>query len=142
VPLEQQRAAVDADITRTEQAIKRYQLAFEAGTMAAEDCGPRLQELAAQLRDLRARACELDDELSGQPVLRVSDELFGEVRARIERIMEYGSPAEKKTLLKECIDELRIEGNRVYPRYRLPMAGVRIVGTLVGRGGLEPPTSR
>jgi len=47
---------VTADITRAEGAIKRYQLAFEAGEMEAQDCGARLQELGIQVRDLqRAR---------------------------------------------------------------------------------------
>jgi hypothetical protein len=37
------------------------------------------------------------------------------------------------------IAEIRVDGNEAAPLYRLPHAGVRIVGTLVGRGGLEPP---
>ena len=34
-----------------------------------------------------------------------------------------------------------IDGNEAAPLYRLPHAGVRIVGTLVGRRGLEPRAS-
>ena len=60
---------------------------------SAEDCGPRLQELAARLRDQRAHANELDQELGNQQVLQVTDELVGKVRARIERAIERRSPA-------------------------------------------------
>ncbi len=51
----EQIAAVTAEIVRLEQTMQRYHQAFEAGTMAPEDCGHRLQELGAQVRELRCR---------------------------------------------------------------------------------------
>lgn len=37
-----------------------------------------------------------------------------------------------------CVDELRIEGNRVYARYRLPMTGVRIAMNSVSFRLVDP----
>jgi hypothetical protein len=39
----------------------------------------------------------LDEELRDQPTLQVTDELLAKVRARIERIIEFRSPAEKSS---------------------------------------------
>jgi hypothetical protein len=61
----------------------RYQLAFEAGTMAAEDCGPRVQELSNQIRDLRAREVELKEAVDARRQFEVTDELLDHVSAAI-----------------------------------------------------------
>ena len=42
---EQELDIVDTDIAKTEQAIERYLLAFEAGTMPETQCGPRIRDL-------------------------------------------------------------------------------------------------
>ena len=44
-----------------------------------------------------------------------------------------GSAAQKKALLRQLIHEIPTDGRRAYPKYRVPMQEVRIVGTLVGR---------
>ena len=46
-----------------------------------------------------------------------------------------------EALLKTLIAEIRVEGDEAARLHRLPPAGVRIVGALVGRRGLEPRTS-
>jgi len=38
--------------------------------------------------------------------------------------------------------EVIVGGKVAYPKYRVPTAGVRIVGTLVGPVGFEPMTSQ
>jgi hypothetical protein len=42
------------------------------------------------------------------PMLQVSEKLLAKMRTKSERITENGSPAEKKAVLKDCTDELRI----------------------------------
>ncbi|HEY8841008.1 MAG TPA: hypothetical protein VIO80_10235 [Candidatus Dormibacteraeota bacterium] len=133
-------AAVAADITRAQDAIKRYQVAFEAGTMQPEDCGPRLQELGIQLRDLRSREAELELAMTDQAVPEITDEWIAEINDEIVATLNEGSPAQKKVLLKRLIVDVDIDGKVAYPKYRVPTAGVRIVGTLVVPRGLEPVT--
>ena len=53
--------------------------AFEAGTMPAEECGPRLEELGVQLRDLRGRDAELQLAMTDQIVPEVTDEWIAEI---------------------------------------------------------------
>jgi hypothetical protein len=60
----------------------------------------------------------------------------------IAQTIQTGSPAQKKALAKRLIVQVEIDGKVAYPKYRVPTAGVCIVGTLVGLDGLEPSTSR
>jgi hypothetical protein len=56
--------------------------------------------------------------------------------------MLNGTPGQRKALLKELIVEVRVEGrDSIIPTFRLPATPVRVTETVVGRGGLEPPTS-
>jgi hypothetical protein len=127
----QELAAVTGDITRTDDAVKRYQMAFEAGTMQPEDCGPRLQELGIQLRDLHAREAELELAMSDQGVLEITDEWITEIYDEIVETIKTGSPSQKKALAKRLIVQVEIDGKVAYPKYGVPTAGVRNVGTLV-----------
>jgi hypothetical protein len=45
-----------------------------------------------------------------------------------------------KALIKTLVAEIRVNGAEAFPFYRLPAAGVRIVGTLVDPRGFEPLT--
>ncbi len=137
----QELAVVTADITRAEGAIKRYQLAFEAGEMEAQDCGARLQELGIQVRDLRAREAELDLAMTYQTEVEVTDELIAAFHDEILETIEHGTPAQKKAINRRMFVEVIVDGKVAYPKYRVPTAGVRIVGTLVDPRGFEPLTS-
>ena len=56
--------------------------------------------------------------------------------------MLHGTPGHRKALLKELIVEVRVESrDSIIPTFRLPSTPVRVTETMVGRGGLEPPTS-
>jgi hypothetical protein len=89
----QELATVTRDITRTEDAAQRYQMAFEAGKMRPEDCGPRLQELGILRRDLHAREAGLELATSDQGVLEISDEWIAEIDNEIVETIRTGSPA-------------------------------------------------
>jgi site-specific DNA recombinase len=128
----EQLTSLRAEISRTEDVVRRYQLAFEAGTMAAEDCGPRVQELSNQIRDLRAREAELKEAVDARRQFEVTDELLDHAAREIEVALLNGSAAQKKALLRHLIHEIPTDGRHAYPKYRVPMQEVRIVGTLVG----------
>ena len=56
--------------------------------------------------------------------------------------MLNGTPGQRKTLLKELIVRVRVESrDSIVPTFGLPTTGVRVTESMVGRGGLEPPTS-
>ena len=55
--------------------------------------------------------------------------------------MLNGTPGQRKALLKELIVEVRVESrDSIIPTFRLPET-LRVMETMVGRGGLEPPSS-
>jgi hypothetical protein len=62
---QEQLAMVDGEIRRNEQAVERYLLAFEAGTLQAEVCGDRVRVLAQATAGLRSRREELVAQLEG-----------------------------------------------------------------------------
>ena len=56
--------------------------------------------------------------------------------------MQDGPVAQRKAILQKFVAEIRVESRRtIFPVFRLPFREVREVFRLVGRGGLEPPTS-
>ncbi len=52
------------------------------------------------------------------------------------------TPGQRKALVKELVVEVRVESrDSIVPTFRIPTAPVRVTEAVVGRGGLEPPTS-
>jgi hypothetical protein len=56
---------VEAELRRTNEAIERYLLAFEAGTLSDTHLAPRLQTLAAKTAELQHRQAELTVAIEG-----------------------------------------------------------------------------
>jgi hypothetical protein len=72
----------------------------------------------------------------------------------IDEILGHGTPAQRKALIEQLVDELHIVGpNRIQPIYRIPRPyesgeeapsdedAVRTMGNLVGDTGIEPAAS-
>lgn len=108
-------AAVTIEIVRTEEAMKRYHLAFEGGTMAHEDCGSRFQELGVQLRELRCREEELVQASSQDGSDPFDDSYVADIRDALREAIEGGTPQHKKALLMAL---LRRSGSRETKRRR------------------------
>jgi site-specific DNA recombinase len=53
-------AGIDAEARRTDEAIERYLLAFENGTLPEDRCGERVRGLALRASELRQRRAELE----------------------------------------------------------------------------------
>jgi hypothetical protein len=52
------------------------------------------------------------------------------------------TPGQRKALLKELSVEVRVDSrDSIIPTFRVPATSVRVTESMVGRGGLEPPTS-
>jgi hypothetical protein len=92
------------------------------------------------LTELRARLDEVHDyaksvEAPSKEAVRDAEEAVGDA-------MLNGTPGQRKALLKELIVEVRVETrDSIIPTFRLPATTVRVTESMVGRGGLGPPTS-
>ncbi len=124
---EQHRAetvAVNAELAKAEDAIERYLLAFEAGTMPERQCGERVQALGAKAAELRSRQSELADlaEAAEAPVL--SEEALDELRAQLADTIRAGDTLAKKGLLQSLVHEIQVEGRHaIRTRFRVPLGG-------------------
>jgi site-specific DNA recombinase len=128
---------VDADIAKTDQAIERYLLAFEAGTLPDTQCGPRIRDLGAKLVDLQDRRTQLQELLdSPQPAAPTAEQL-AQARQHIRDAIDNGDEKHRKHLLQAVIAKIRVESREhITPVYRVPHAQqvdtVRAPETLVG----------
>jgi hypothetical protein len=98
---------------------------------SAQDCAERARSLAQRINELRGRASELEEATAGEPSLEVSESRLEEIVPAFREALETGSPAQRKARIKTLVAEIRLNGAEAFPFYRLPAAGVRIVGTLV-----------
>ena len=138
--LQEQLAAVETEIRKAEEARQRYFVAFEAGTMREEVCAERLEVLQQKLSELREHHGELTQAIDYEGSRRVSDQDLVDIRSAIRTAIERGSPQEQKALLKALVAEIRVESRKaIYPVFRVPEGGVRVLGQMVGREGVEHP---
>src|SRR5438309_10067111 len=73
---------------------------------------------------------------------RIHPHLAGRSQDAVRDAMLSGTPGQRKALLKELIVEVRVESrDSIMPTFRLPASTVRVTESMVGRRGLEPPTS-
>src|SRR5680860_1595760 len=146
----QQRAeldAVDAEITKTEQAVDRYLLAFETGDLPQAQCGDRIRTLGAKLAELRDRRTDLADSLEGLQPHAPSRDLLAELRARIKTTLDAGPNPGRKTVIEELVHKIHVVArDDIQPWFRLPPDSsdqkVRMHIDSVGPTGFEPVTSR
>lgn len=140
--LKEQLAAVEADIRKTEEALERYFLAFEAGTMSQNACADRIEALTKQLTDLRCdrvglqNALDLDDR---PPTIEEIADILAEVRAMITS----GTREDHKALTSVLVGETRVEGRHsIRPSFIVPTQKVRVLSRVVRLAGIEPAAFR
>jgi site-specific DNA recombinase len=130
---------VEAEISGTQSAVERYYSAFENGRLSESRFGSRVDALERRLTQLRAKLAELRDSTR---VEEPSKEAVRNAEETVRDAMLNGTPGQRKALLKELIVEVTVESrDSIIPTFRLPATPVRVTETMVGRGGLEPPTS-
>jgi len=59
--IEDELARIERDLVTAATARDKYFASFEAGTLKASDCGPRLEEIGARVRTLQTRKVELEE---------------------------------------------------------------------------------
>ncbi len=131
---------LEAEISGTESAVQRYYTAFEDGRLPETRFIGRVDVLERRLSDLRAKLEGLRDASSNLKV--PSEGAVHEAEDALREAMLNGTPGQRKALLKELVVEVRVESrDSIIPTFRLPVTSVRVTESMVGRGGLEPPTS-
>ena len=135
------RPNIDAEITAAQQArqksqaaLQRYYIAFEAGTMEPTTCNERVAELSAQVHQLEAQIADLErqrDELD-LPALRM--EFIHEILTNLQGVVEAVPAAQKKHLLQLLVEKVLVKDRCTFDVwYRLPQLpeGVRTLSHLV-----------
>jgi site-specific DNA recombinase len=102
-------SVVDVEVTKTEQAIERYLLAFEAGTLPEAQCGPRIRELGAKLVELQDRRSQLQDQLDTAEPTAPTEQQLVDARKHIRDTIDNGDDTHRKHLLQALVAEIRVD---------------------------------
>ncbi len=128
---------LEAEISGSESAVRRYYNAFENGRLPETRFVGRVDALERRLTELRAKLEELHD--SAESVEAPSKKAVRDTEEAVRDAMLNGTPGQRKALLKELIVEVRVESrDSIIPTFRLPATPVRVTETMVGDPGLEP----
>lgn len=136
--------SLGAKIDKAEQALQRYFDAFESGSLTARRLAGRKEDLEQRLAELRTQRETLQEELADKSITTPTANDVGALIASIADAMQNGTPSQRKALMQQLVSEIRVESrSAIFPTYRLPAPAppVRVISGVVGRGGLEPPTS-
>ncbi len=134
--------SLEARVEKAEQALQRYFDAFESGSLTAGRLAGRMDELERRLAELRTQRETLQEEVADKSIVTPSTSDIGAVLTALEDAMGNGTHSQRKALMQQLVAEIRVESrSAIFPTYRLPAPPVRVISGVVGRGGLEPPTS-
>ena len=142
-----QLEAVEAEITKVEQAIERYLLAFENGSLPESACAQRIRKLADQAAQLRDQKAELATSLEDTDHSPAPDQL-DQIRQRISEAITHGDTRAQKHLLQVLVHDIRATArDNIQPTYKIPTPNatnpkVRKQNGSVPPAGLEPATRR
>jgi hypothetical protein len=120
--------------------VQRYYTAFENESLPETRFIGRVDALERRLSELRAKLEDLRDAASNLKV--PSEGAVRDAEDALRDAMLNGTPGQRKALLKELVVEVRgREQRQHHPDLPLRATSVRVTESMVGRGGLEPPTS-
>ncbi len=131
---------LEKEISGAESAVQRYYNAFESSQLPEARFVNRVAALESRLTELRTRLDELRD--SARNAEAPSKDAVDDSEDAIRDAMLNGTPGQRKALLKELVVEVRVESrDSIIPTFRIPATSVRVTESMVGPGGLEPPTT-
>jgi site-specific DNA recombinase len=132
---------LEAEISGSESAVRRYYNAFENGRLPEARFASRVDALERRLTELRSKLEELHD--SEKSAEAPSKESMRDAEEAVRDAMLNGTAGQRKALLKELIVEVRVESrDSIIPTFRLPATSVRVTEAMVGRRGLEPRVTK
>jgi site-specific DNA recombinase len=131
--------AVEGRIRKVGDALDRYFRAFEEGRLDEALCAERIEELAAEMGQLKARRLELKEEISATEAEVLPPRGLSELREEIARSLQSGPLPERKALMQTLVVEIRVRDRSwIQPVFRVPI--FRPPYSSVGRVGIEPTT--
>jgi site-specific DNA recombinase len=144
-------AATETDLTKAEEAIERYLLAFENGSMPEATCSQRVQALAEKAAELREHRADLNAEADMTDTGPTQQDIEA-IRTRITKTVNHGDAAAQKDLLAALVHDIQATGrDNIRPVFKIPStatatepkpparAKVRKLYGSVPPGGFEPP---
>jgi site-specific DNA recombinase len=109
-----------AETKRIDSALGRYFDAFEAGTLSADACKHRVDDLAGRRSALEQQRAELDAEIAETPAPPTADELAA-LAAEAATIIRNANPRHTKTLLQALIDRIDVHSRtNIQPVFYVP----------------------
>ncbi len=116
-------AAIDAELRHLDQAIDRYMLAFEQGTLDPDRFNARLEELARSGKKLQRREEHLQAALDRTETLPPAAPVLVSFRANIRAAVDVDEIAPKKAVIGALVQEVEIRSrSEIYPTFRFPTA--------------------
>ncbi len=127
-------SVVDAELAKTEAAIERYLLAFEAGSLPEAVCGERVRNLGTKAGELLARRIELEYEVLDAETPTITRRELAKGRRHVADTIASGAPEAKKALLQALVAEIRVESRKaVRPFFRVPIDATAASGYAAAR---------
>ena len=135
---------VEAQTGETQARIDRYFEAFEAGTLKPELCNKKVQDLNARLDELAAEKRELEGRRKRLELPVIDREMLSGLVSNFEGVMAEGTNPQKKHLLRRLVKKVLIHDRRtVEVWYGLPNSSqVSRPGELAPQVRLELTTLR
>jgi site-specific DNA recombinase len=118
---EAQVAGADKQLRDTTASLDRYLQAFEAGTMSAELCAQRVEELTVRRAELTAHQAELTAQLRKATPAPPDTRLLDSAATDLQDALSTGEPTVVKHFLRQFIDRIDISPDwQAHPTYRVP----------------------
>jgi site-specific DNA recombinase len=120
---EEQLTQTEREVAKAEEAVERYLLAFEAGTLPESQCGDRVRSLGKKVAELRMRKEELLTAIQDSPQASIRDVDLEAVRVDIAELLDDdGDVATRKAALQVLVQEIRVDSREaITPYFRVPL---------------------
>ena len=122
--LEKEIGRIEAQVAKSQTRLDRYFEAFEAGTMTAEICTQRVQDLQARLEELEAEKRELEARRKRLELPALDRAKLAGLMDNFEEVMAAGTNPQKKDLFHRLVKKALVHDRRtVEVWYGLPNPG-------------------
>ncbi len=121
--VEKEIARVEAEAAKVRASVERYFEAFEAGTLKAELCNRKVQDLHYRLEQLDAEKRELEARRERLELPAIDREMLSALVDNFEQVIAGGPNAQKKDLLRRLVKKVLVHDRRTIEIwYGLPNA--------------------
>ncbi|MBM4445135.1 MAG: recombinase family protein [Chloroflexi bacterium] len=114
--------AVNAQIEDTNGRLERLYDALETGKVKMEDISPRIQQHRDRLKQLQVSRWELEARLSQGYIEPADDETVGRYVGDMKELLSESTIADRRSLVKSFVKEVKVTGSDVLLTYTSPMA--------------------